>query len=115
MKFRFKAAAALVAAALLPALSLIGSAAGQDVQAGRSKAIACQACHGLDGIAKLPDAPNLAGQPAAYLQRELRNYRAGTRRNEMMSVAAKNLSDADIADLAAYYSSIQIEVKAVPQ
>lgn len=109
------AAAALAAAALL-ALGAVGKpASGQDVQAGRRKAIACQGCHGLDGIAKLPDAPNLAAQPAAYLERELRNYRAGTRRNEVMGVAAKSLTDADIADLAAYYSTIQIEVKAVPQ
>ena len=107
-----KAAAALAAAALL---TFHATAGAQDAQAGRRKASACQACHGLDGIAKLPDAPNLASQPAAYLERELRNYRSGTRRNEVMGVAAKSLSDADIADLAAYYASIQIEVKAVPQ
>ena len=83
--------------------------------AGRRKAVACQACHGLDGIAKLPDAPHLAGQPAAYLERELNAYRSGARRNEVMSVAAKALSDQEIRDLAAYYSAIQIEVKAVPQ
>lgn len=107
-------AAALAAAALLSA-GLLPPAGAQDVAAGRRKAAACQACHGLDGIAKLPDAPNIAAQPAAYLERELRNYRAGTRRNEVMSVAAKPLSDVDIRDLAAYYSAIQIEVKSVPQ
>lgn len=107
-------AAALVAAALLCA-GLVRPACAQDAAAGRRKAAACQACHGLDGIAKLPDAPHIAAQPAAYLERELRNYRAGTRRNEVMSVAARPLSDADIRDLAAYYSAIQIEVKSVPQ
>lgn len=106
--------AAAAAAALVFGLSAMDAAA-QDVAAGRRKAAACQACHGLDGLAKLPDAPHLAGQPAGYLARELRAYRAGTRRNEVMSVAAKPLSDEDIRDLADYYSAIQIEVKAVPQ
>ena len=114
MPARSSAAAALAAAAFLVGL-IPSNAAAQDVAAGRRKAIACQACHGLDGIAKLPDAPNLAAQPASYLERELRAYRAGTRRNEVMAVAAKGLSDADIKDLSAYYSAIQIEVKAVPQ
>lgn len=114
MSLRSTAAAGFSAAALLIAVVPPGAAA-QDVAAGRRKAVACQACHGLDGIAKLPDAPNLAAQPASYLERELRAYRAGTRRNEVMAVAAKALSDADIQDLSAYYSAIQIEVKAVPQ
>ncbi len=114
MQRRFKLAAALTAAAwLFPHAHM--NAAAQDVAAGRSKAVACQACHGLDGIAKLPDAPNLAGQPAAYLVRELNAYRSGARRNEVMSIAAKPLSDADIRDLAAYYAAIQIEVKSLPK
>lgn len=114
MPRRSIAAAGLSAAAFLIAMTP-PPATAQDAAAGRRKAVACQACHGLDGIAKLPDAPHLAAQPAAYLERELRAYRAGTRRNEVMGVAAKALSDADIKDLSAYYSAIQIEVKAVPQ
>lgn len=94
---------------------LAGSAFAQDVAAGKRKAIACQTCHGLDGIAKLPDAPNLAGQPASYLDRELRAYRSGERRNEVMSIAAKPLSDQDVRDLSAYYAAIQIEVRSLPQ
>jgi cytochrome c553 len=110
------AATALVAVAVFFSLALGARlAVAQDVAAGKRKATACQTCHGLDGIAKLPDAPHLAAQPAPYLERELRAYRAGTRRNEVMSVAVKGLSDQDIRDLAAYYSAIQIEVKAVPQ
>lgn len=112
MNPRRLAAAALVAAA---AFSVAPPVAAQDVAAGRRKAIACQACHGLDGLAKLADAPHLAAQPAPYLERALRAYRGGERRNEVMSVAARTLSDADIRDLAAYYSAIQIEVKALPQ
>jgi cytochrome c553 len=115
MRIRSIAAAAGTAAAVFSGLAVVcGVAAAQDVAAGRRKAVACQACHGLDGIAKLPDAPHLAGQPAAYLARELNAYRTGARRNEVMSIAAKALSDQEIRDLAAYYSAIQIEVKAVP-
>jgi cytochrome c553 len=116
MRARACAAAALAAAAALSSpLWCAGEAAAQDVAAGKRKALACQACHGLDGLAKLPDAPHIAAQPAAYLERELRHYRDGTRRHEVMNVAARGLSDADVRDLAAYYSAIQIEVKSVPQ
>ncbi|MFZ5541429.1 MAG: c-type cytochrome [Pseudomonadota bacterium] len=104
------AAAALAAAA---AFALTPCAA-QDVAAGRRKAVACQACHGLDGLAKLPDAPHLAAQPAPYLERALRAYRSGERRNEVMSLAARTLSDGDIRDLAAYFAAIEIQIKSVP-
>lgn len=102
----------LLRPALLAALLLLagtGAEAG-DAAAGRKKAVACQACHGLDGVSKLPDAPNLSGQVEPYLVKALGEFRDGTRRNEVMSVAAKDLTDSDIADLAAYYSSIQIDV-----
>lgn len=100
-------AAALAAAAAV----LVAPAAAQDRQAGRRAAVACQACHGLDGLSKLPDAPHLAGQPEAYLVRALRAYRSGERRHETMSVAAQALSDEDIRNLAAYYAAIAIEAK----
>jgi len=112
MTMPLRTAAAFAAAV---ASSLSGGAGAQDVAAGKRKAVTCQACHGLDGLSKLPDAPNLAAQPASYLARELRAYRSGERRNEVMSIAAKPLSDQDIRDLAAYYAAIQIEVKSVPQ
>ena len=116
MHARSIAAAACTAAAVFSGLVVVGgSASAQDVAAGRRKAVACQVCHGLDGIAKLPDAPNLAGQPAAYLVRELNAYRSGARKSEVMAVAAKTLNDQDIRDLSAYYAAIQIEVKAMPQ
>ena len=107
MTATLRAAAALAAAAAFsrPALA-------QDAAAGARKAVACQACHGLDGMSKLPEAPHLAGQPQMYLERSLRAYRSGERRNEVMSVVAKPLSDADIRDLAAFYAAIEIVVKA---
>jgi len=101
----------LVAGAAL----LIGAAAqparAADPAAGRAKAVQCAACHGMDGIATLPEAPNLAGQTEAYLVKSLQDFKSGARKNEMMTLMARNLSDSDIANLAAYYRSIPISVK----
>jgi cytochrome c553 len=89
----------------------VSSAYAGDAAAGRQKALQCQACHGLDGLSKRPDAPNLAGQPEPFLIKALNDFRKGVRQNEMMSIMIKTLSDTDIADLAAYYSAIQITTK----
>ena len=86
-------------------------AAAGDVAAGRRKALACQACHGLDGLSKLPDAPHLAGQPERYLVKSLDEYRKGVRKNELMTLVVKDLSDQDIADLASYYSAIEVSAQ----
>lgn len=96
---------------LLGLASYAANAHAGDPKAGRQKAIQCQTCHGLDGLAKIPEAPNLAGQSETYLKKALTDYKTGARKNEMMSVVAPTLSDADIGDLASYFSSIQIEVK----
>ena len=94
----------MVVAAVSAALAASAYAAG-DPAAGRKKAAStCQVCHGLDGIAKLPDAPNLAGQNKMYLDRSLKAYKAGERKNPQMSVVAATLTDDDIANLAAYYA-----------
>lgn len=104
------AAALLALAALGPA-----SAGAQDLRAGRAVAgRACAACHGVDGIAKLPEAANLAGQDATYLTRQLQAFRDGGREHEQMTVIAKGLSDAQMTDVAAYYNAVQIEVVKVP-
>lgn len=86
------------------------SAEAADAAAGRRKITACQACHGLDGLSKNPEAPNLAGQIEPYLVSSLTAYRSGARKHESMNIVAKALSDQDIADIAAYYASIEIEV-----
>jgi cytochrome c553 len=77
-----------------------------DIAAGKKKALQCQTCHGLDGLSKLPEAPNLAGQVQIYLVKSLTEYKTGERKNDMMSVVSPNLSEQDILDLAAYYSSL---------
>jgi cytochrome c553 len=96
------------------AIATPGDARAGDVKAGRAKATQCQACHGLDGLSKLPDAPHIAGQPEPYVIKALRDYKQGTRKNELMSVVVQQLSLQDIDDLAAYYSAIEVSVK-VPQ
>jgi cytochrome c553 len=88
--------------------------AAGDAAAGRNKAKRCQTCHGLDGKATIPEAPNLAAQSEIYLLKALKDYQSGARKNEMMSVIAPNLSETDIADLAAYYASLP-PVAASPQ
>lgn len=84
-----------------------------DAAEGRAKAdAACALCHGPNGVASMPGAPNLAGQQAIYLSEQLKNYRSGKRQHEVMSYIAKPLTDAEIAQLAAWYSSIKVTVEA---
>jgi len=91
-----------------------GFAAG-NVTAGRQKALMCQTCHGLDGSAKIPEAPSLAGQSNIYPVKALKDYRSGARKNDMMSLVAPTLKDQDIDDLAAYYSAIEVTVGPPPK
>jgi cytochrome c553 len=102
-----KTTTAAIAIALVASLPL--SARANDASDGRAIAAArCQVCHGLDGIAKMPIAPHLAGESAIYLQTQLKAFRSGKRENEMMTVVSKDLSDEDIVKLAAWYESITI-------
>ncbi len=78
-----------------------------DAAAGKAKSVTCAGCHGANGISNNPMWPNLAGQKQAYLASALQMYRDGRRKNAMMSAMAKNLTDADIANLAAYYTSLK--------
>lgn len=98
-------------ASLIAAMALCGTAAAGDAKAGRQKALQCQACHGLDGLGKIPDAPHIAGQVEVYLVKALTDYKTGARKHEMMSVVMQNLDPNDIEDLAAFYASIAFEVK----
>ena len=112
---------ALARAGALGALLVISFAARDraeaqgDAKSGRAKAESvCAVCHGIDGLAKIAEAPNLAGQNEAYLIAQLQAFKAGDRKNEMMSVVIQDLSDADIENLAAYYSAIEISVSKPP-
>ncbi len=100
-------AASFAAAALLPAQY----ARAQDAASGRKVAAqTCQACHGMDGIAKVPGAANLAGQDDGYLLRQLHAFKSGERKNEMMAIVAQAMSDQQMADVSAYYKAIEIEI-----
>jgi|HigsolmetaAR203D_1030402.scaffolds.fasta_scaffold00943_20 cytochrome c553 len=111
--YRWTGTVAVTAA--LAAVTASGAAWPADVAAGREKARQCAACHGLDGMSRLPDAPNIGGESSIYLERQLRLFRSGERQHPQMSIIAQGLSDEDISDLSAYYGAIEIEVTSVPE
>ncbi len=77
-----------------------------DIQAGKAKAITCVSCHGVNGIAVAPNFPNLAGQKQTYLISAISSYRDGIRNDPIMKAMVGALNDKDIANLAAYFSSL---------
>ena len=98
-----------LSAPLLLAFLLVSAAANAagDADAGKTKAAMCAACHGPDGNAGIdPQYPRLAGQYRDYIVKALHEYKAGDRKNPIMAGFAGTLSDADIEDLAAYFSSL---------
>ena len=79
--------------------------AGGDPVAGESKAQVCFACHGMDGNGVSAEYPRLAGQYESYMLKALQDYKSGARQNAIMASFVANLTDEDMADLAAYYAS----------
>ncbi len=77
-----------------------------DAAAGKAKATTCAGCHGANGVSANPLWPNLAGQKEAYLAKQLKAFRDGSRTDPMMGGMAKPLTDADIDNLAAYFSGL---------
>jgi len=77
---------------------------GKAVGVAPKAAQTCVACHGIDGVGILPEYPNLAGQHEDYLRVSLQAYRSGQRKNAVMGGMAAPLTDADIRELASYYS-----------
>jgi cytochrome c553 len=74
-------------------------------EAGQTKAATCSACHGMDGNSVNPEWPSLAGQHASYVIRQVKSFRASQRQNVLMAPMASILTDQDIDDLAAWFSS----------
>ena len=101
--------------ALLGAMGLSPSASAQDAKAGEKKAAMCIGCHGIpDYKASFPEVyrvPKIAGQNAKYIISALNQYKKGDRKHPTMRGIAASLSDQDMADLAAFYST---EAKADP-
>ena len=81
-----------------------------DVERGQQLSNTCAACHGADGNSASPAFPNIAGQPFKYTAYQLEAYRDGGRDNAVMAPHAADLSDQDIADLAAFYAAQTREV-----
>jgi cytochrome c553 len=98
----------LLAAALLGVAGL--SQGAGDPAAGKAKAAACAACHGVDGNSTAPNFPNLAAQNPAYIVKQLRDYKSGARKNAIMGGMAAPLSDQDMEDVAAYFASQPLKV-----
>lgn len=104
-------AACLLLAAVLPSANVMAG----DPAAGEQKAATCAACHGADGISTIASNPILAGQYPSYLEHALKSYRDGSRQNAIMAGFASQLSDEDIADLAAWFSSQKGPLQTAPR
>lgn len=98
MKFQSLLLPVLLACTVTPAWAE-GSA-----EAGQAKSAVCVACHGPDGNSVNPEWPSLAGQSAPFIVKQLQAFKSDARQSPIMAPQAKMLSDADMQDLAAYYS-----------
>jgi cytochrome c553 len=101
-----------VFAAVLVAACAISTAWAGDAAIGKSLSAQCSACHGKDGLSRDPEAPNLAGLSALYLEKSLMDYKKGMRQDRRMSLIAQGLSKENIEHLAAWYSAFEVSVKA---
>ncbi|GAB5381387.1 MAG: hypothetical protein Alis3KO_34940 [Aliiglaciecola sp.] len=98
---------AVLLSAFVSAISFSASSlAAGDAAKGKGLSATCVACHGANGISMIPMYPNLAGQKEQYLVLQLKAFRDGDRKNMVMAPMAANLSDDDIAHLAAYYAGL---------
>ena len=93
----------------LPLLALAWGhqAKAADIEAGKAKATVCVACHGVDGKASAPVYPHLAGQNAAYLLKQMKAFKEGSRTEPLMAPFMAMLNEADMENLAAYYASLK--------
>lgn len=85
-------------------MGVYGVGLAADANAGKLKAQNCAACHGVDGISVVEAFPSLAGQKKIYLIKQLKDFRVGLRKDTQMTYWAQKLTDADIGDLAEFYS-----------
>jgi len=86
---------------------MAGVAQAADAEAGRAKSVVCAGCHGIKGISSNEIWPNLAGQKETYLAIKIKAYRDGTLQDPLMTPVSQGLSDTDIENLAAYYSTLK--------
>ena len=96
----------IVAATVSGALISTSALPDGSVEAGATKAVTCQACHGANGNSTNPEWPSLAGIGADYIAEQLKNFKDGKRVNPVMMPMAAALSPNDMADLGAYFDSL---------
>ena len=82
-----------------------------NLKLGKKKARMCIVCHGKDGLATNPEAPNLAGESAIYIEKQLVAFRKGERKHRQMTIIAQQLKDEDIKNLAAWYEAMKVTVE----
>ncbi len=80
-----------------------------DIEAGRQKSASCVGCHGATGNSDSPVNPNMAGQKEQYLVTTMLDYKSGKRQHSLMQAILAPLSEEDIRDMAAFYSSQKCE------
>ena len=97
-----KISIAIMSIVLMSAPALAG-----DIAAGKAKAVTCSACHGAAGVSAVPTFPNLAGQKEQYIIKQLKDFKSGARKDATMNGMAATLSEEDMANIAAYYSSLK--------
>lgn len=90
-------------------LDLGAALAAGDTAAGKTKSALCVACHGPDGNSANPEWPKLAGQQAEYIVKQLKDFKSGARQNPLMTGIAAGLSETDMENLAAYFSSQKVK------
>jgi cytochrome c553 len=106
----------VLAATISLAISTAPSMAAGDAAAGKTKSATCAGCHGMDGNSVNPEWPNLAGQHANYIAKQLKEFKAGTERNNAtMSGMVAALNEQDMADLGAYFSSLPLKAGAADE
>ena len=81
-----------------------------DVTAGKEKSKTCAACHGADGNSVNPIWPKLAGQHPGYIFKQLKDFHSGARKNVQMTPLVATLTEEDMQDIAAYYSSQKTKI-----
>ena len=109
-----KNAQSVLAACALSSIFVLSAHAAGNADAGKTKATACGACHGIDGNSVAPTFPKLAGQVPEYIIKQLHDFKAGRRSNPVMSPMAQPLSDQDIEDVAAYFSAQKLAPPTAP-
>jgi cytochrome c553 len=102
MKRQILTVLSAIALSTAATVSLAGDAA-----AGKAKAASCAGCHGASGISAVPTYPNLAGQKEAYVVKQLKAFKDGSRKDPTMNAMSKPLSDADMANIAAFYAGLK--------